>query len=193
MLILNNVSFTGEILGIQEQGTGLLLFLQQNVAGKFDTVLAAYIVPALKDSFLKSGIAVGDTVNIIDAEMYEKDNVARLRIKKPSQLPEKVVLNQILLSGKILQIEEEEMSLSITIEQIVGGKLPTLFNIFVPGSLREAIDEKELRVNDKIVINGGTIYSKDSVIRIRISEPNQLQKPAEDFYLGNEEAKDKFI
>ena len=193
MLILNECSFTGKVICIQENGNGVLVFLQQMVAGKYDTAIAAYIVAKLKESFMRLDLHEGDWIHIVGAQMYEKDHIVRLRVSTPSQLPRKLVLNSVLLTGQIIKKEEDGKALSLSINQNVGGKQPTVFNIFIPGKVREQIDESNLNVNDDVVVNGGTMYTKDGIIKIRISSPEQLQKPLKDFCLGEEEARDKFI
>lgn len=198
MLLLNEMSFTGEVKGIQpDENGGVTIIIQQTVANVYETAVAVFIIPALRDDFERKGIYVGDTISVVGGQAYQKDDIIRIRVLRPEQLPVKIILNSILISGRIDAVKEMGPALLLDIEQVVGGVIPTTFQVFVPESQKKRIlaknnDTFPFGVNDVVVIKG-IMYSKEGIIRIRLSDASDIQKAEESFYLGEEEAKEKFI
>lgn len=190
---LNRCTFSGIILGIEDDRNGCLMFVRQTVVGRFDTVLAVYILPRLKKEFLALHLEPGDYVHIVDAEMYQKDNVVRIRITDIRQIPKIPEFNSMSISGVITEIVPDDGHGTIyKLKQRVAGKIDTVYDIFVPKKVGENLEEK-FSPGDHVMVLNALLYSKDGLIRFKIEHPLQMQKMHETFFLKEEEAKEKFI
>lgn len=190
---LNRCDFSGLILSIEEDRNGYLMLVRQTVAGRFDTVLAVYILPRLKQEFLALHLEPGDYIHILDAEMYQKDNVVRLRITDIRQIPKIPEFNSMSVSGVITEVTSEEGHGTIyKLKQLVAGKIDTVYDIFVPQKIGESFEEK-FSSGDHVMILNALLYAKDGLIRLKVESPLQMQKMHESFFLKEEEAREKFI
>lgn len=189
---LNTCSFSGTIVDIKDDRSGCIMYLRQVVAGTFDTVIAVYIIPALKARFKSLALKPGEFVHVINGQIYQKENVVRVRITSPSQLPQRPCFNMVSFTGTIIERTEEGKGILYSVRQNVGGKIPTIFDVFIPESIREEIEDK-FSVSEDVFISNGILYTKEGLLRVKVSSPAQFQKLQEDFCLGEEEARDKFI
>lgn len=189
---INACTISGTIIDIKDDRSGCIMYIQQIVAGKYDTVIAVYIAPALKVRFKALNLTPGEYVHIVKGQIYQKENVVRIRITSPSQLPRRLCFNMVTLTGTIIAKADEGKGILFTIRQNVGGGIPTNFDVFIPESIKEYVEDK-LFVNDDVIVNNGILYTKNGLIRIKVENPLQFQKLQEDFFLGEEDARDKFI
>lgn len=199
MLNINLATFSGEIIGIKEDdGKGILCILRQKVAMQFDTTIALFIPNSLVAGFKKKfKVKKGETILVIDGVIYEKNNVVRIKASSLSQLllleADAPDYNSVSFNGIVTNVDDIEGGRVLSIKQEVCSVMQTTFDVFIPASLLKNNSFEKVKQQDNILVTRGTIYTKDGMIRIRITEPTQLQEVQEDFFLGEETAKDKFI
>ncbi len=100
-------------------------------------------------------------------------------------------VNKLDLSGNIVAVASN----MITLRQIVAGEIQTDFSLFIPAQLRQEVADMQLKVGDEILVINAQIYQKGE-FRLRVLEANQIVKIStepEDFFLGEESAKEQFI
>jgi len=83
----------------------------------------------------------------------------------------------------------------IIFRQKVGGRIDTDFRLFLPGSIRADISEKKLTVGNMVLVQNAQLYEKDGKFRLRIksAEDLLLLDEPQDYFLGEEDAKERFI
>lgn len=199
MLNINLATFSGEIIGIKEDdGKGILCILRQKVAMQFDTNIALFIPNSLVAGFKKKfKVKKGEKILVIDGVIYEKNNVVRIKVSSLSQLllleSDALDYNTVSFNGIVTNMDDIEGGRVLSIKQEVCSVMQTTLDAFIPASLLKDNSFEKVKLQDNILVTRGTIYTKEGMIRIRITEPTQLQEVQEDFFLGEETAKDKFI
>lgn len=189
---VNSCSFSGIVRKIEPDRKGCIIYVQQAVNGVMNTILPVYIIPPLMEDFKALHVQEGKMIHIINAEMYEKDDFCRLRVTDISQIQKNMILNQVSVSGKIVSAEDEGKGFLIRVEQEVGGKLPTTFDVFCIPPIADEM-RKKYSVGDSVVVRDAITYAKNSVVRLRITNTNQIQRIHENLFLGDVAAEDKFI
>ncbi|MEY8369610.1 hypothetical protein AALA24_12720 [Anaerovoracaceae bacterium 42-11] len=100
-------------------------------------------------------------------------------------------VNKVDISGIIVAVANN----MITLRQVVAGEIQTDFSLFIPATLRQEVAEMQLKVGDEILVIDAQIYQKGE-FRLRVLKANQIMRIStkpEDFFLGEESAKEQFI
>lgn len=102
-----------------------------------------------------------------------------------------MLINKADISGMVVETRPD----MIIFRQKVGGRIDTDFRLFLPGSLRAGIAEMQLQVGSMILVQNAQLYEKDGEFRLRIKsvEDLLLLNEPQDYFLGEEDAKERFI
>ena len=83
-------------------------------------------------------------------------------------------INQISLTGEIVSGEKNDKGLYLKVRQMVGGKMETIFTVFVPSKANPTA--QNFREKDLVLINNGLIYrNAEGEVTIRVTRSDQLQ------------------
>lgn len=193
MLKIRKLSFGGKISKIKD-GDSAIIFLEQNVAGKFNTIIPIFIPKEQKEHVFSKNPSLGDFLYIHEGIVYEKENTLFLRIDNLSQFiltKEEIIINSLTFSGIVHSISTDLNEIEIS--QELANEPPMILPVKIPKRLKSYIASLDITLGDEVLASSVTLYAKNGVIKTRASEERELLRIKKKYDLGKEDAFEKFI
>lgn len=190
-MLVNNCTFTGEIIDIRKKANTFGLLVKNTLNGKAVTKFPVFMDESIFESL---SLNIGDKVAVLNAIMFCEDNKKRFLVQNPGQV--QVIMNYqnefsyATFSGEIASLEEDDEVCILTLKQNPLEKL-TEFQLVMKKELYESL---YLTFGDEVLIHNAQIYQKADRFRFRIMHGSQLsiiKRNNPDAGIVN--AEDKFI